>query len=381
MTKIIVGGDVYIGGIHPDDINALSVAVEEFRNADVRVVNVEGPISNEPYLQDKSILLTDPDYTPALKTIGIDIACLANNHTHDLGLQGFLDTAENLTKAGIETLGVGVNIAQASQPLAIDEGIFLINACEQNEQYLKQVELATEKNWGVNNAKTGSLLASLDALNEGAKAIVVLHWGKEHVDLPPPHHLDIMKRLLEHEKVLTVIGGHAHRIQGRLKHAGKSGFFCVGNFVFSDFLLSPPVVSSALPEREKIKNYDITYSYLKVFEPMVKRWKWKNRISILVEIDTTKSGHPKLHFVKRRRFQNEITPISGIEYYLVALLFAVLSQMLRLPFPIYRSLFWAEGVTFSFFWKVKNRLVHAKQLGVVLFTKKMIRRLLFKEYF
>jgi poly-gamma-glutamate synthesis protein (capsule biosynthesis protein) len=58
---------------------------------------------------------TNLAFLQSLKSTGFNLATVSNNHSYDYGAQGFLDTLQNLDKAGISYVGGGVNSAIAYQ--------------------------------------------------------------------------------------------------------------------------------------------------------------------------------------------------------------------------------------------------------------------------
>lgn len=56
----------------------------------------------------------DPKDAGFLRTLGIDMVSVANNHVFDYGEQGFLDTLDALHAAGIPYSGGGRNLTEAS---------------------------------------------------------------------------------------------------------------------------------------------------------------------------------------------------------------------------------------------------------------------------
>ena len=84
--KICFSGDVFLGG----DLNHKPcknvVEVEAFNKADARIINLEQPISDYNFVEDKSTLYTDSFALNQLKDLKVNVANLANNHIQDKGL-------------------------------------------------------------------------------------------------------------------------------------------------------------------------------------------------------------------------------------------------------------------------------------------------------
>ena len=67
----------------------------------------------------------DPKDAGFLRTLGIDMVSVANNHVFDYGEQGFLDTLDALHAAGIPYSGGGRNLTEASAVRYVDERLRL----------------------------------------------------------------------------------------------------------------------------------------------------------------------------------------------------------------------------------------------------------------
>ena len=112
------------------------------------------------------------------------------------------------------------------------------------------------------------------------KAILYFHWGREHVFLPTYDDIQLVKKLLEDERVLLIVGMHPHRPQGYIEHNNKKAYMCLGNFLFPNFFIKPPAqIYNPKNIPEKI---DITRQYHKVFKQTYKKWRWINRISLVL---------------------------------------------------------------------------------------------------
>ncbi len=119
---------------------------------------------------------------------------------------------------------------------------------------------------------------------DNTKAILHFHWGREHVILPEHNNIKLAKKLLEHKKVLCIIGMHAHRTQGIIQHNGKKAYMCLGNFLFPNFYIKPPT-QITYPEKLSKKVMSTTVYHF-VGKLTYKRNILKNRLSLLVFFDT-----------------------------------------------------------------------------------------------
>jgi len=63
----------------------------------------------------------DPKSISALVDVGFDVMHLAGNHTFDAGAPGVEDTLNGLHKAGIATIGAGMDLDEARRPAIIEK--------------------------------------------------------------------------------------------------------------------------------------------------------------------------------------------------------------------------------------------------------------------
>ena len=124
MAKIIIAGDFC-----PRERVQEHIEAQNFENifgdikrytseADYSIVNLEAPIVNgiaNPISKCGPSLKAIPATTDALKHAGFNMATLANNHFYDYGDSGVSDTINACVKAGIDTVGGGINITEASK--------------------------------------------------------------------------------------------------------------------------------------------------------------------------------------------------------------------------------------------------------------------------
>ena len=63
----------------------------------------------------------NPAATKVLKDMHADIWCVGNNHTMDAGKEGVISTRRIAREMGCLTIGAGLNEAEASEPIYLDE--------------------------------------------------------------------------------------------------------------------------------------------------------------------------------------------------------------------------------------------------------------------
>ena len=104
--------------------NLFSKDVVDFLNsADYTIANIEAPITNGTATAKKTLVHTSsPKSVDALKKINANVWNLSNNHAMDCGQKGLEDTMELARNNQILTLGAGLNLEKASEPLVLRKG-------------------------------------------------------------------------------------------------------------------------------------------------------------------------------------------------------------------------------------------------------------------
>ncbi|EOB3568297.1 hypothetical protein CRN32_07080 [Vibrio vulnificus] len=360
--KICFTGDVFLGGDLVASENSDIIKVNAFTQADIRVINLEQAVSDNDVDLNKCTLFTATSTTiNRLKELEISAANLAHNHIQDKGLSGIVDTVSSLKANSIGTFGAGADIVEAKEPFEVVPKIKLFGYCDFDKPYLKQIVVAEESTPGVNPLRLKSILSDLDSLDSDEKAILYFHWGREHINFPHYSEICLVKKLLEDERVLTVIGMHCHRVQGEIKHNGKTAYMSLGNFLFPNFYIAPPTRIHYPKDSTSIKHK--TYYYHDVFHNTYKLWKWINRVSLIVVYDTEKKSS-KATFVKQSLLSPEVNELKGIELLIAKGLYVLMSQAMTWPKSLYDLLHKVNVSTSGIFWRAGVWGSKIKQLGI-----------------
>jgi len=196
---------------------------------DVRVFNLEGAFSRlrKPLFKAGPHLLLEPNFFSEV-TECFNIATLANNHVMDFGDEGLDTTILQCKKAGISTVGAGLNLGAAFSPLDIGN--------------CRIISVAEHEFGAAGEDKAG--IATVDRQNEvfeiikqgresGKFVAVVAHGGTELIPIPPPYLRQRYRLWIEYGANL-IIGNHPHVVQGFELYKGKPIFYSLGNFFFSN---------------------------------------------------------------------------------------------------------------------------------------------------
>jgi poly-gamma-glutamate synthesis protein (capsule biosynthesis protein) len=370
--KICFTGDVFLGGDLLNKSAADVIRSSAFQNADFRVINLEQPISDNGFAEDKCTLLSGSFAMTQLKEMGVNVVNLAHNHIQDAGDDGIIETINHLQSVGIESFGAGGDILRAGKPVWIDENLAVLGYCEYGKSYLRQIRLADEGQPGVNPLCINKINHDLDALPVGKKAVLYFHWGREHVWLPPVADIELAKSLLNDDRVALIVGMHPHRAQGYIEHNGKRAYMCLGNFLFPNFFIAPPTqicYPSIVP-----KNVSVTRQYHSVHKITYKKWRLANRVSIILEYDSavSKVDH---HFVIQDDKIPEVHDLRGFGGRFMNAFIACLSMIYRLPPRLYVPLERVSAFLATYTWRAQIFLFKLRQLGLFAVINKIMAKL------
>ena len=218
---------------------------------DLVVGNLEGSITTFPSrtLRPSGSTSDAPlDFTfatptaAALKSFGVDVVSLANNHSANRGEAGLAQTRKYLTSAGVEFFGDPGNLSDKSIVKCIKD--LCIGLIGYHEFAYKNDEV---------------VLNDIKALKERTDLIIVMpHWGIEYQKTPTK-----LQRSLAHNWIDAgadiVIGAHPHIVESIEEYNGHKIFYSLGNFIFDQYfsfdtthgiavdISIPPTYSSTTP--------------------------------------------------------------------------------------------------------------------------------------
>ncbi|MDR0721223.1 MAG: CapA family protein [Treponema sp.] len=215
-------------------------------DADVTLVNLEGPVSNRGTKARKSYTFRfDPQVAPLLRDAGIDGVLLANNHAFDYGMEGFLDSLTHLTANRIACLGAGVDREDASRPLRFSKGTTSVRAFgiasfprEKNGWDGLAVAAGIDTPGILHAGKEGGEQLKRRFVQDGALDILLFHGGEEWSLSPTIATRELYTDLIRAGADL-IIGSHPHVVQGFEWVLGKPVFWSLGNYVFGGMDQTP----------------------------------------------------------------------------------------------------------------------------------------------
>ena len=255
--RILFGGDFSYGDTYEEgrkiieqygydySMNKISPFLNE---ADLSIVNLETPLTAvdiRPYIKLKRwVHRGDPDVYPGyMKKYRINAVSLANNHTMDCGIEGFLETLKVLDSASIYRIGAGLNAAEAANPL-IKEIVIgnehiklaLFAAYEDRRKISEALNpvFASDKKPGVNllaPEKIADDIRSFKEKNANGFVVVFPHWGSNYA-WKSQSQTDLAEKLIDAGADI-IIGHGAHMLQEIERYKDKFIIYSLGNSVFN----------------------------------------------------------------------------------------------------------------------------------------------------
>lgn len=218
------------------------------RQADLVVAGLECAITTHPVPWTRTPKVfhfrAPPAAVDVLRTAGVRMVALANNHTLDYEVAGLLDTIASLDAAGIAHAGAGPNLAAARRPAIVETAGLRVGmiACTDNEPGWAAGPDQPGTNYLAIRPEQPTLQvveqAAADARAQGAQVVLLsLHWGPNMRSRPPRHFRQFARAALE--RGVDVIYGHsAHIFQGVEVARGKPILYDTGDFL-DDYAVDP----------------------------------------------------------------------------------------------------------------------------------------------
>jgi poly-gamma-glutamate capsule biosynthesis protein CapA/YwtB (metallophosphatase superfamily) len=213
-------------GFFRDVIPTISKSHVFFGNLEIPFAKTNmKPVFNEIPTRLKS----DPLCLDALKDLGIDIVCLANNHIMDYGIQGLRFTQELLRNKKIRYVGAGETLEEAIKPEVIqihqNKIGFLAFAQE-------GAHTATSKRPGTAPINKDLIGKQIEILKDQVDWIIVsLHFGMMYTDYPKYDDY-LLARWIIDKGANAVLGHHPHVTQGVENYNNGVIAYSLGEFIF-----------------------------------------------------------------------------------------------------------------------------------------------------
>jgi len=202
--------------------------------ADVRFVNLEGPLSDqggETMSRTNSLVFTGPPSgAEALARAGVNVVSTANNHAWDYGRAGLLETIANLDRAGVAHAGTGATLAAAWTPAVVQVRGWRVGFVAVTDVFNFGPLVEHEARDHVARADPQAVGRAIVAARAAGADVVIVshHGGDEYVDQPLARTRALLHAYVDAGADL-VVGHHPHVLQGVEWYAGKPVFYSLGN--------------------------------------------------------------------------------------------------------------------------------------------------------
>ena len=235
-TTIGFSGDLSFSGYFADsytDNGLLDDGIKAFLcGNDYNVINYESPVT--PCRVTKKRRLAHRSAPEALdfvkNNIPNPVLSFANNHMMDYGPIGVVDTMDSCKQRGIDYIGIGLNVTEASRYVVLGDEVKVGVLAVEYKKHL----IATELNGGpLHESSTDVIKRRLKQLKACTDYVVVVyHGGEEFLHTPMPYTRRQLKEYLAWGADV-VVAHHPHVVQG-FEPVGKNKmiFYSLGNFVF-----------------------------------------------------------------------------------------------------------------------------------------------------
>jgi poly-gamma-glutamate capsule biosynthesis protein CapA/YwtB (metallophosphatase superfamily) len=215
---------------HPSEIYGDLLPI--LNDADLGIVNLEGVFLQDMgkgIIKDGIQISFPDDYVKSLTSASLNLACLANNHAMDFGIEGLKRTVSVLSRNNIYSIGSSFTQEEMFAPFCFErEGyrLGIINISEGEEGK------ANAKGMGVAPINLLALKERLESLKQEVDFIVlIIHAGREYLRTPPPYIQEIYHQLVDFGANL-IVGHHPHVYQGIEIYKNSPIFYSLGNFLF-----------------------------------------------------------------------------------------------------------------------------------------------------
>ena len=201
----------FIGTVGQNYDYPFADVIDYFKNDTATFINLEGPLTDSNYAEDKMFVFKGPkDYVNILTQNSVEFANVANNHSYDYGAQGYSDTVQLLEEHGIAYADhKKYTIFEVADGLKI--GVYAV----------------------AGTYNTNGVAENIKAMKKAGADIIIasMHWGQEYYYVPNMDQVLIARAAIDAGADI-VYGHHPHVLQ-KIEHY-KDGviFYSLGNFSF-----------------------------------------------------------------------------------------------------------------------------------------------------
>lgn len=233
-------GDVMLAGRWSSDLmrngftSPFAHVADELKKGDITLANLESPLARGgiEFIEKKFRFRGDPAVASALKSSGINLVTLANNHIMDFGADALAETVQHLEKSKIAWIGAGKNLSEART-------MALYSIKGKKIAFLGySLTQPTEFYAGKNRPGTAPGFETVfaedikSARSQADYVIVSFHWGTEGKQETQEYQRRVARKAIDAGSDV-IIGHHPHVLRGVERYKNGIIFYSLGNFVFA----------------------------------------------------------------------------------------------------------------------------------------------------
>jgi poly-gamma-glutamate capsule biosynthesis protein CapA/YwtB (metallophosphatase superfamily) len=206
--------------------------------ADLVLANLENPVAiggrPDPAQDPHVTFRAAPATLDVLKTIGVNVVSLGNNHALDYGDDALAETLEHLDAAGIKHVGAGRDYEEANTPLLLELRGRRVAVLSYAFIYSVNTRMATRYRPGVSDHRIDRIIPRIrDLTANGYDVVVTVHWGFEYRFYPLPYQMRQARAMIAAGAQL-VLGHGPHFPQGIEIYRERDIVYSLGNFIFDE---------------------------------------------------------------------------------------------------------------------------------------------------
>ena len=239
-VTLAFAGDVHTAGRLEERFRqpetALAPVAPLLDGADLTMVNLETAVTDRGTAEAKSFTFrAPPSVFDALRTAGVDVVSMANNHGVDFGPVGLTDSLEAARQRDFPVVGIGADADAAFDPHLTTirgERIAVLAADQVRDSTLQRYSAGPGRAGVASAFDTDRLLEAVRSARQQADTVVVyLHWGEERSSCPSQLQRDLAEQLSQ-AGADVLVGTHAHALQGAGWLGDTYVAYGLGNFVW-----------------------------------------------------------------------------------------------------------------------------------------------------
>ena len=205
-----------------------------FVQDDITVINLECVPSDIGEALDKAFTFRCPTESLAsIRSNGIEVANMGNNHSGDFGKEALVDGRAQLLANDIAPVGAGKDLDEAGEAAIFWVKGWKIAVIGFGGVAPSTSWYATHDNPGMRSGDdTDQMVEAVTAASEVADIVIVtIHWGVELDTKPRADDIERANAMIEAGADI-IFGHHPHRMQPLEMVDGAAVFWSLGNFVW-----------------------------------------------------------------------------------------------------------------------------------------------------